>query len=635
MFELALRTGAALVLLGAGWAGGSPTWDSAWRLAVLWLALGAAGWLLERRGIRSPGLSGWLAVGDAAAIAWALGATGMLGQIGFLVLAPCAWAASRHGANATAMAPLAASALLVAENFAGGWAFGQGPLTQAAAVLLVGLVLGRRSMPAPEKEPAPGAAPEPAREPVAHALGIETARHIQLRESYRRLRDHAEQIEGQRRTDRLQLRLLEASRLPGPVAALAAEMGDALNVEGASVYALSESGRSLVVRGSSGSTGNLRTAFDVESDGALAGDLGRALRTNDSAPTATIPLRDKGRIVGMVCLRDARAERLKRAEVLVEGAAPFLARLLHDLEAREREARRLAIAELLYEVATVASGAGTPTTLAARVVRELWPAMVLDHLGIWLVDGGDAIAAATAGAGTRVMEALRFPEGEGLDGWLAAGAPEVLLANAHEGGPLDRQEALRRRIGSLAVLPIRFGERPFGFLVATTHRPDGVDRPMQESLRVVAAELGQAMGRLTRPAEGVEGLASPAEFQRALSARPGGCFVFLEPLDLDALLERFGAPSVDLALHRLALRLRASLPAGALLCRRPERDFVAFLRGVEIEFAQRWANDAAASAAMLPVTTPDGRDQMPLGLRARASRLAGAAAEEVLLHNAG
>lgn len=97
--------------------------------------------LLDRRSLRNPGVSGWVAVIDAAFLAFLAARFGYLTQFGFLVLAPCAYAAARHGSNPAAMAPIASAWILVAANLTTA-STPSGPLLgQALAVLVVGLLL--------------------------------------------------------------------------------------------------------------------------------------------------------------------------------------------------------------------------------------------------------------------------------------------------------------------------------------------------------------------------------------------------------------------------------------------------------------------------------------------------------------
>ena len=121
---------------------------------------------------------------------------------------------------------------------------------------------------------------------------------------------------------------------------------------------------------------------------------------------------------------------------------------------------------------------------------------------------------------------------------------------------------------------------------------------------------------------GPEGLCTPKEFQEAVGQHPFGCLVYLEPIRLDELIATFGKPALDHAARTLAHRLLSQLPAGGLLCRRPEGDLVAYLRDVEETFARSWANEATTLASMAPLKTPDGRVRVPYGIRAKVARLA-------------
>jgi hypothetical protein len=63
------------------------------------------------------------------------------------------------------------------------------------------------------------------------------------------------------------------------------------------------------------------------------------------------------------------------------------------------------------------------------------------------------------------------------------------------------------------------------------------------------------------------------------------------------------------------------VPSGSLICRRDDGDYIVFLRGQNEETARVWANEIVATAALVPLTTLDGRNRMPMALRAKVATL--------------
>lgn len=624
MFEFATRLVVAAALAGVSWAFESPPFPLGWRLALAVASYGALAYLLERRGLRSLSASTLVALADSAAIAVVAAATGQIERFGFLVLAPSALAVARHRAQPAALAPIAAS-LLVASSFA---VLRQPPspalLAQTASVLLIGLFLAQQGRD--ESLPELKASEVETFEPPSNAG---TTNVLQLRESFRALRDHCLEIEKKSKRFRIESELLKVAHQGGEGlhTRLAAKVREMTAVQGLTLMAVSKAAGKMVVRASSGdSRFALETmAFDLapgtmegQARQRLATVLQPALANQPGTGSKSVFLKDRGRIVGAVCLIDRRSSRLEQAAETVEEAASVLAMLLQEDLQVESLARRLREAELLYALAAVGAGADSPTALAARAVRESWHVHDLDHLAIQFIDGAAGIPIASQGASANLVDALRHPMGSGLPGWLASGAPDVVLFDATDDDRCDRKEALKRRVGSFCLLPIQFGPEPFGFLTAATHRIGGIDAPGVDSLRVLCAELAHAIARL-EPSSGAEGLATPREFQKALAEAGDGCLVYLEPLRRDELVEEFGQPAFELAIQQLARRLRVTLPAGGLLCWRAEGDYVAFLRDCEEPFARSWANEAAATAAMVALRTPDGRARIPLALKARVA----------------
>jgi hypothetical protein len=346
------------------------------------------------------------------------------------------------------------------------------------------------------------------------------------------------------------------------------------------------------------------------------------LPPEERASLATVLLHHQGRLIGQVSLGHAHPAKVADTRRIAEEIAPFLASLIVEENEKSSAELRLRETEVLYEIAVTASGANTPTSLAARVVRELFPVMDVDHLGVAWLDGEQSILASHAGAGIRFIDAMTFTEGNGIPGWVRAGCPEIHIFSVADDSRCTPEQTLRLRVSSYCAVPIQFTDRAFGYVSAATHRVGGIDLPVLAMLRTVAAEMGQAISRLQGASEsGSEGLMTANEFQRFVTETGEGCMVVLETLRKDQLFESFGRPAVDHALRQLAIHMRARLPQGGALCRRINGDFAAFLVGCDEAFASSWANEVAAGASMIALRTPDGRARIPLAIRARVARV--------------
>lgn len=630
MVELAVRLVLSLGIVGLSATTGTPPLDWTWRIALFQAAYAFVAHSLETKDQRNAGISGLIAVIDAACIAILLGKAGAMEHYGFLVLTPCAYAGARYAANAAAMAPLYASFL-----FAGS-ALSEKPvsdkiiLAQSAGVLAIGLLLNqaRRIKVITEK----------VKVEVPVEVGVPPAQILELRENFRRMRDHAESLERKGRKDRLIASLSEASHGAGEnlQQRLANKLRELCRVEGLSIYSAAMMADQLVVRGTSGNLPDAMSTMSFDISNAMTDSLIkkrvdtliRSVRTEKDGHmrTATVVMRDRGRLIGTICLTDSNAERLQQGMETAEECSTILGTLIREDTESEKVAQRMKQAELLYTVSTVTTGSTTPTQLAARVVREAWDMLDVDHLSVHFLDEQGSIQVASAGATAHCEDLLRLPTGQGLEGWIESGCPEMTIFDTSEDDRVDRTVSLRKRIGSLFMIPIQYAEQAIGFLVAATHHNGGVDTPQIETLRTITNEMSQAIGRLESPVRGPSGLLTPKEFQEAISETDFGCFVYLEPIKRDALIEDFGAPALDIALQQYGRRVKQKLPRGGLMCRRAEGDFVVFLRNTTEGFARQWANDAVANASLIGVTTPDGRHKIPLALRAKVSEQVSSAA---------
>jgi hypothetical protein len=179
--------------------------------------------------------------------------------------------------------------------------------------------------------------------------------------------------------------------------------------------------------------------------------------------------------------------------------------------------------------------------------------------------------------------------------------------------------AVKSRTGSYFVLPLVSREEPFGMLTASTRAIGGLDLDAVESFRVAGAELSRALARYDDRAD-VEGLMTPQEFQQFV-ANHSGCIVTLEPIRHQKVIETVGKSALEYAMRKFVRRVRSRLPIGGAVCRRKTGDCLAFLPGFIEESGTRWANEMAASAALIGLRSPNGATRLPLAFRARVADL--------------
>lgn len=620
MFELGIRWTAAIV---AAWGvaqyrvpGSSVVLKAAGLLAAYSLLL----YLAERRGLRSASVSALAACADAACVAAMLAASSQLDRFGFLVLAPLAYAASRFGASPAIMAPIAAGALLAADGALGAGTFAAPLLGQAAAVLATGLLLNDRRVVVT----------------IAHpVLPFEAATSddsLRLRESFRRLKEMYQDLDRQSRRDRNAVQIAQARGGVGPLAQeLAAKLRDLTGAESLGLYSVAQLDGRLVARAHSGpypapirdASLPLEMSWGVrQATQATFEAVEKLLPASEYGAHGNVPLRLNGRIVGLACLLHSDPDRLHEALEIAAELADQAAALLSEEEAKEAIERRARSAELLYELAHGLAGAKTSTAAAARAVSQLHEIGPFDHVAAYWLDGSEPILAAHAGRSSRYFETISFAGGPGIGGWLAIGAPEILVFDVFGDMRCSSSEAAPQRIGSYALLPIRFGEQPFGFLSAATSQVGGIDVEDGERLRALCAELTHAVARLEGADLHAHGLATAGELQKAIADGPAGQLVYLEPHRRQQLIEQFGKAAFDSALIQYSRRLKDRLPSGSLVARRPEGDYVVLLRGVSAEFAISWANEASALASFIGLSAAPGAARVPLAMRAKVAELA-------------
>lgn len=626
MVELAVRllTAGGLVFIAgmAGW----ENFGAVWKTAAFVCGYAALGYTLKLTKRHNPGVAGILACFDAAAIAALLASTGSVDTFGFLVLAPVAFAAARYGSLPSAMAPIAAFELLGAEQWTNhGLPPSSSSMGHALGVLVVGLLLNHRRIVVTVAKPVLPETVEPLKEEEPEA-------YMELRESFRKLKDMYAALERKSRRDRYAADLRAAASGEGErfFKRLAIQLKKLSGADAVALYTLSEQGQSVVIRAFDGRIADSVQAAALtvrigEASGVIRNDTENAIRAlidpEDRPYLRNIVLTHRGRVVGLIAAQAESGERLDSAAEVLEDLATLTSELIQEENRKQTFESRVHRAEVLYAIASVEAGAVSRHSLADRVVRELAAMLDVEHISLsWIVDG-ELLHASTQGPRLEPLTAMSFAEGPGVDGWLAVGAPEIVAYDVSEDARCRRAEMSRQRIQSFALTPVGIWPNTEAVLVAASPRSGAVDSRTAESLRMVGAELSQALQRLANQVAAPAGLMPPGEFYARLSAESRGCFVVLEPLRKEEMTARHGRPAFDLALRQLAHRLRARLPEGAALTRRNEDDYLVYLPDYSDSDARSWANEAAATASLIGIPVDDQGKRIPLAIRARVARL--------------
>ena len=613
MFEFAIRVVLSLLLVACSFIAKGPAIELASRIGAFSVVLAGITLVVTARGLRAPRVSALLVAMDCMLAAFALGASSQLSTLGFLCAIPALWAIRHWGVSTLYATATAAMSVPVAAVTLGlvqpvGW------LLQATGVFLIGFASGQR-------EPLSAVPAADTLDQVAPTPETKGNEDLEIRAAFRDLKDHLRQVEARASVERCiyeinELRTPGRERLPKR---LCDKLLQITGVQGLSFYALAQYGPRLVVReNTSDELPSTAIEIDIRSSvKAIVGQAEKALTTEVGGHVATVPLVGRGKIVGLVVLKDDDREHLDKGRALCESLAPSIASLIEEAERTSDVERRLRETELLYEVAATAQGSASANSLAERTAQALFEMLEVDHVGVSWVDGNDALHATVQGQPLRLLDAMSFAGGGGLLGWLRTGAPELLIYQTSEDARCPSDETVRRRIGSFFALPIRFGETIIGLLTLATHRTGGLDLRDAETCRTVCDELAQAVARL----RGINnlGLVNPSELARLILGG-SGVLTFIEPLHVGELRQKFGAIAYARVEREFARRVRTRLPEGGALCRRKSGALVAYLPAGFVN-ADEWAQDIGTLASMVNLMTPDGSRRIPFAVRTRVAQI--------------
>lgn len=603
-------------------------------LGILLLAASStASALLERRHMRGPLASSLTAAVDAAGLSCLLAALGALDSAGSILVLPGLWAVSRFSASPMLLAPLMAGVLAASASL---WT--KDGLTSAhypsLLVIIFALPLASGGL-IPRQLEAPI-------EPLASEAVIEEEPSdlLELRESFRALRDQYLILEQKSRIGRLAKRILEAAFATNPWQKLADSLCAETGVIGLRIYATSLTSSRLIWRASSGVC---REAVEgpTPAEGTQVGTRGIKRRLNSLAaalkqdgqvePTSSLLIKERGKMVGLVMIDAKSDSALASAEERLRPALSLLGQTLIHLSKRSDEQRRSREAEILYSVVSLTKGAASQKVIAERIAHDLMDVIPADSLSISLVKGSGATALAHLGRGVEPLNLHSFSHGSGWQGWLRSGAPEILVMDPAEDMRVDQDEAVRSRVRSLCVVPLMADGSVIGWLSASSPRAGALDESHLTTLRIACSELGPALRTSAQPMAHVgSGMATTKEFVQALRSSSKGVLVAVEVVGLEDLRRRFGAAALGQAVSRTASLLLSKVPAQSLVCRREEGAFAVLLRGKNQQEAESWASEITASASVITLASPDGSARLCLGLKAKVIDLSAPEQKEPL-----
>jgi GAF domain-containing protein len=610
MFDLGARLiGIGLLLFLSG-ATGFVSFDAAAAAGIAEAVVAFAANHLSQRHLMRPGIAGIIAVAESSIVAYLVAKSGTLPVLGVLVLIPCLVATLQYGARAVYTAPLAAASILGASAIIGQTTPSKAVLLHTCAVLAVGLLLEYRRRSEYDQTMLPATESDIV--------------DLELRETFRKLRDAYKALETASRRDRTSVELAEARSAPAHDVAkrLATRIATLTGARLVMIHTVASYGGSLVVKGVHGDVSMAQGSNSIDIDLRAPvydlvdrGEAALSALKEDDGRMASLPLIQAGKVVGLLTLSHPNQIRLAEARMIAEDALEEITTIVVDARDREDAGRRLREAEILYDLRSILEGADKDTTLSDRFANELLQMLNADHVGVFAIDGDLANPLAQAGQHVQVLDLMSFAGGPGVGGWLGIDAPELLLHEVRKDLRCSSEQALRARVGSFLIIPLEGDGQVRGYVSAACTTSGALQKEHAETLRIAALELA----RVLFPSRAA-GIMTPAEFHRFIGSRPGH-MVLLQPMKRQALEASFGRPAVAHVMRRFTSRLRLRLPQDSALCRRQEGDFLAFLPDVEQAIATRWANEAVAYASMIGLRTPDGAHIVPLSLRARVAPL--------------
>ena len=362
---------------------------------------------LEAKGLYDGAGAGLHGALESLALSLMLVDAGLIERLGFLALAPYAWATVRRRAPWTAGAFAVAFALVSAYALLKRSEPSTGLILQAGGALVIGLLLSLRRDEAP--------------------YDIETVLPVaedgELRGRFRALREAYTLLEERASRD---VHASEIARAATPDA-MAQTVRDATEASGAALFAPVDDGWQAIGRA-----------------GILPEELSEAFRSARSLQEQGATLFfAAGRAVGAAWVPEGSRN-------VLASLSEVLSTRLADRMAAEAERRKRRAAELRIELM---EGGDSPDAVA-RALASLTGA---DSVEFGSLSAFGATPLGRFGPPCALPSALRHENGPGLDGWASAGKPTVWVSDARRDERLDGRDSLRARTAALALIPLGDG----------------------------------------------------------------------------------------------------------------------------------------------------------------------------------
>jgi hypothetical protein len=631
MIELSVRLVLAGLMVFIAGVSGVPPFLPIAQLAMLQSAVAIFTFILDRRNLRLPAMSGIIACADAIMIEFALASvikSPALITFGFLAFAPIIISAARFNANPFLMAPVASAGLVVAHMANNGWHLANPNILGCA---LTFLVVGCLAKPMAKSAPVVEyLAYEPPSEPsydLAHLQVIES-HNAELRANYRQLKDAYRDLDRKSRKDRVAAILAEANGVSSQSSYffLCEKIAEATGAAGVLLYTVATVGDHFIIKGAAGdlNESQLTESLPINTKQSIAlvrenADMLSSM-LDPQKPSANIVLQHDGKVIGILTITGKDRDQLFEAQESLQTCTSLVSSMVLEAQQRDGMKRRLTEVEVLYAVVSNAEGACTRSEIAARIARDFQEVLQIEHLSISSIEDEESRVLALEGRELNLLGSMTFENGGGLVGWLNNGSPEIIIADARTNSLLPSDAIVRNRIGSYVIIPIPGENGPVGYVTAASGRIGGIDATEVSTLRSASAELSRLFAKPEDHDAIDEGILSPRKFVEAVG-KSEGVMITLIPLQYKEYERRFGKPAIAHAMRTLGLRIRPHVPAGSLMCKHPDGLIMVYLLGGEKEFASTWANDIVAKGIGADLKTPDGSAKMPLQLRAKVASL--------------
>jgi hypothetical protein len=631
MIELSVRFVLAGLLVFFAGVTGIPPFVPILQLALIQSALGTFTYIIERRNLRLPAMSGIIACADAVMIEFALATvikSPALVTFGFLALSPIVISATRYQSNPFFMAPVASAGLVVAHMANNGWQLANANVLGCAlSFLIIGCLLKTNTKPQTVQEYEPVELTADSTVTWEHVNLIES-HNAELRTNYRQLKDAYRDLDRKSRKDRVAAILAEAKGVANQSGYffLCEKIAEAIGAGGVLLYTVANIGDHFIIKGAAGELNESQLseslAISAKQSIALVRDQADRLSTSlePEKPSTNVVLQYEGKVIGILTITARDKDQLFEAQESLQSCISLVSSLVMEEQKRDGMKRRLTEVEVLYAVVSNAEGACTKAEIAARIARDFQEVLQVEHLSISAIEDEESRHLALEGRELNLLGSMTFDNGGGLLGWLYTGAPEIVISDARTSSLLPSDAIVRNRIGSYVIIPIAGDVGPVGYITAASGRIGGIDVSEVATLRSAAAELSRLFAKPEDHEAIDEGILSPRKFVEAVG-KSEGVMVTLIPLQFKEYERKYGKPASAHAMRTLGLRIRPHIPVGSLMCKHPDGLIMVYLMGAEKETASAWANDLVAKGMGADLKTPDGSAKMPLQLRAKVASL--------------